>query len=459
MQVETDGSWEYDLVVIGSGGGAFAAAIRARDLGRSVLMIEHATAGGTCVNVGCIPSKSLLVDSERTRLMGQPSLRAAVARKAELVAQLRQAKYVDLLDEYAIAFRAGHARLLDGHTIEIDGDRVTAQAILVATGARPAIPPVTGLRAAGFLTSTTALELTQPPARLAVLGANAVGLELGQMLGGFGSQVTFIAPRDVAPNSEPEISAVLREILEDAGHHVLAPAVTTEVVLDGADKVLRGLTDGEPFEVRADEILVAVGRTPNTDDLGLQDVGVSVDEAGAIVVDEHQRTSVASIFAAGDVTTQPRFVYVAAAGGAAAASNALDDGDQRLDFAALPQIIFTAPAVAQAGVTEAQARARGLDVDVRVLPLSAVPRALVNADVRGLIKLVALAGSGRLIGASVLADGAPDVIQAAVLAIDRQMTVGELASTWAPYLAMAEGLKLAAQTFNRDVSRLSCCAA
>jgi len=450
---------DYDLVVIGSGGGAFAAAIRARDLGRSVLMVEHATTGGTCVNVGCIPSKSLLVDSERARLVGEPSLEAAVRRKAALVAHLRQAKYVDLLDAYAIEFRAGHARLVDGHTVEVDGEHVTGDAIVVATGARPTIPPIAGVQQAGCLTSTTALELTQPPPRLAVLGVNAVGLELGQMLGGFGSRATFIARRDVAPNSEPEISAALREILEHAGHRVVAPAVTTEIVVDGLDKVLRGHVDGEPFEVRADEILLAVGRTPNTDGLGLEQAGVAIDGAGAITVDAHQRTSVPSIFAAGDVTTQPRFVYVAAAAGAAAASNALEDGDERLDFTALPQIIFTAPAVAQAGLTEAQARATGLDVDVRVLPLGAIPRALVNADARGLIKLVAETPSGRLVGASALADGAPDLIQAAVLAIDRRMTVGELASTWAPYLAMAEGLKLAAQTFDRDVSRLSCCAA
>ncbi|HWC26753.1 MAG TPA: FAD-dependent oxidoreductase, partial [Solirubrobacteraceae bacterium] len=316
-----------------------------------------------------------------------------------------------------------------------------------------------GLADAGYLTSTSALDLDEPPRRLAVLGANAVGLELGQMLGNFGSRVTFVARRGVAPNSEPEISTQLRAVLAADGHRVIAPAITTAVGREGSDTVLRGIVGGEPFEVRADELLLAVGRTPNTEQLGLVELGVELDERGAIAVDGHQRTSVPSVYAAGDVTSQPRYVYVAAAAGSAAASNALGLGEERLDFAALPQVIFTSPAIAQAGLTERAAAEQRLDVETAVLPLEAIPRALVNGDTRGLFKLVAERGGGRLLGASILADGAPDAIQAAVLAIDQGMTVGELASTWAPYLAMAEGLKLAAQTFDRDVAGLSCCAA
>jgi mercuric reductase len=450
---------DYDLVVIGSGGGAFAGAIRARDLGGRVLMVDHGTIGGTCVNVGCIPSKALLVRSERARLAGAPSLGEALATKDGLVARLRQDKYVDLLDEYGIEFRSGDARLLDPHTVAIDGESVTAEAILVAAGARPAVPPITGLEETGYLTSTSALELAEAPPRLAVIGAGPVGLELGQMLGNFGSRVTFIARREVAPRAEPEVSALLREVLEADGHRVLAPATTTEVAGEAAEKILRGTAAGEPFELAVDEILLATGRTPNTEGLGLDEVGVDVDPSGAIVVDEGQRTTVPSIYAAGDATSQPRFVYVAAAGGAAAAENAVGSGGERLDFSALPQVVFTSPALAQAGVTEAEAGERGFEVETTVLPLDAMPRALVSGDTRGLFKLVAEAGSGRLLGASILAAGAPDVIQSAVLAIDRGMTVDELTRTWAPYLTMAEGLKLAAQTFERDVAKLSCCAA
>ena len=453
------GAHDYGLVILGSGSAAFAAAIRARDLGHRVLMVERATIGGTCVNSGCVPSKSLLVSSERHRLTGSGSLAQGVSVKAALVEQLRRQKYIELIDEYGFELRQGEARLLDAHTAQIDGEAVSAQAILIATGARPAVPPIAGLEDAGYLTSTSALEVLEPPRRLAVLGAGAVGLELGQMFAGFGSEVTFIELLRLAPYEEPEISAAMRGILEEQGDTVLEGAATERVRREGVEKVIEGAVGSERFEVRVDEILVATSRIPNTEDLGLEAVGVQTDRRGAVIVDEHQRTSVPSIYAAGDVTTQPQFVYVAAAGGAAAAENALGAGGRRLDFSNLPRIIFTTPQIASAGLTEQQARERGFDVETSVLPLEAIPRALVNGDVRGLFKLVAESGSRRLLGASILADGAGEVIQSAVLALHQGMTIDDLTGTWAPYLTMAEGLKLAAQAFGRDIAKLSCCAA
>jgi mercuric reductase len=451
-------SYDYDLIVLGSGGGAFAGAIRARDLGHSVLMLEMGTIGGTCVNIGCIPSKSLLVSSLKHG--GQAgALRHAVSVKAALVERLRQEKYIDLIDEYGIVLRAGAARLSGPHTVEVDGETISGRAILIATGARPAIPEIEGLEAAGYLTSTSALEVLEPPRRLAVIGANSVGLELGQMFGNFGAHVTFISRRALTPRSEPEVSAMIRQVLEDQGHTVLEHAHTRRVRSEDGEKVLEVQVGAETREVHVDQILVATGRQPNSERLGLDTVDVNTDSSGAILVDRDQRTSVPSIYAAGDVTSQPRFVYVAAAGGAAAAQNALGGDEQRLDFANLPQIIFTSPQIALAGLTEERAREQGFDVQTTILPLEAIPRALVNGDTSGLFKLVAEADTGRLLGASVIADAAGEVIQAAVLAIKAGMTVTDLASTWAPYLTMAEGLKLAAQTFGRDVSKLSCCAA
>src|SRR5919106_6257322 len=220
MSTRNDNSdFDYDLAVIGSGGAAFAAAIRARDLGARVVLIEQGTVGGTCVNVGCIPSKSLLVDAERRNGAG-PSLQDAAGRKDALVERLRQEKYVDLLPEYGIELRPGEAELTDPHTVAVDGEGLSADAIVIAGGASPATPPIPWLEGAGYLTSTTALDLTEPPQRVAVIGANAVGLELGQMLGGFGSRVTFVELLRVAPFEEPEISEAVREILEQEGYAV-----------------------------------------------------------------------------------------------------------------------------------------------------------------------------------------------------------------------------------------------
>jgi mercuric reductase len=451
--------YDYDLVVLGSGAGAFAGAIRARDLGRRVLMVEMGTIGGTCVNVGCIPSKSLLVSSLHHDGSDPGALAGAVSVKAQIVERLRQEKYVDLIDAYGIELRTGTAQLRGAHTVAVGDESVRAARILIASGARPQIPEIAGLADAGYLTSTTALELTQAPRRLAVIGANAVGLELGQMFSNFGSQVTFISRRALSPRSEPEISQTIRRVLEGQGNTVLEHAATRRVRSGSGAKVLEVEVGSELLELEVDAILVATGRRPNTEALNLAAVGVATDARGAIIIDDMQASSVPSIYAAGDVTTQPQFVYVAAAGGAAAAENALTGGSRRLDFANLPQIIFTSPQIATAGLTEQQAIDAGYEVQTSVLPLGAIPRAIVNADTDGLFKLVAEAGSGRLLGASIIADAAGEVIQAVVIAIKAGMSVADLAATWAPYLTMAEGLKLAAQTFGRDVAKLSCCAA
>jgi len=193
--------------------------------------------------------------------------------------------------------------------------------------------------------------------------------------------------------------------------------------------------------------------------MGLEKAGIELTDRGAIRVDEHLRTSNSRVWAAGDVTGHPQFVYVAAYEGNMAARNALEGADLKVDFTAMPRVIFTGPTVAAAGLTDEHANAQGIECECRVLPLSAVPRALVNRDTRGFVKIVAERKTGRIIGATVVADGAGDVIQAAVYAIQFGLTTHQVASTWSPYLTVAEAFKLAAQTFTRDVSKLSCCAA
>lgn len=463
---------DYDLLVLGAGSAAFAAAIKGRDAGYRVALVEAGTLGGTCVNVGCVPSKALLRAGEVywsaghhpyagvTTSAGPVDLAALVGQKDELVATLRQDKYADLVDAYGIEVISGRARFVDPETVDVDGQRIRAGAVLVATGASPAIPPIPGLAEAGYLTSTTALDLKEVPGRLAVIGANAIGLELGQFFLHVGSAVTFldVAPR-IAPFEEPEVSATLADVLCDQGARVHAPAHIAGVERDGDVRRIRATVDGADVVVEADEVLVATGRRPNTADLGLEAAGIAVDERGAIVVDEQLRTTNPRVWAVGDVTPAPQFVYVSAYEGALAAENALLGAARVVDLTGLPRVIFTAPPVAAAGLTEAQARAAGYDVKMSVLDPSAVPRALVNRESHGVVKLVADAGTDRVLGASVVGEGAGDVIQSAVLAIRHGITTTELAATFHPYLTMVEALKLAAQTFTRDVAKLSCCAA
>jgi len=469
---DADGAAEYDLVVVGAGSAAFAAAIKATEAGHRVALVEHGILGGTCVNVGCVPSKALLRAGELAWAAGHHpyagvatssgavDLAAMVAQKDELVAALRQAKYADMVAEYGFSVISGHARFAGPDALEVDGRRIRARVFLVATGASPAVPPIPGLAEAGYLTSTSALQLSEVPRRLVVIGANAIGLELGQFFVHVGAEVTFVdvAPR-IAPFEEPEVSDALAAVLTSEGSVIHTGAQVRAVNRAGGEvEVSVELGDGRRT-LAADHVLVATGRRPATEGLGLEAAGVEVDDRGAIVVDEELHTSNPRIFGAGDVTGAPQFVYVSAYEGALAVDNALSGAGRKVDFTGLPRVTFTTPQLAGAGRTEAQAREAGFAVETSVLPLAAVPRALVNRDPRGLVKLVAEVGTGRLLGASLLAEGAGDVIQAAVLAIRHGITTGELAATFHPYLTMAESLKLAAQTFTRDVEKLSCCAA
>lgn len=470
--VATQPQPEYDLVVVGSGSAAFAAAIRAKDLGASVALCEANTVGGTCVNVGCVPSKAVLAAADlyhraghnrfpgATTSAGPLDLAALVASKDELVETMRYEKYEHLAEEYGFTLLCGRGEFGEDTTFTCEGQPIAAEQYLVATGASPAVPPIPGLDEAGYLTSTTALELKDLPASLVVIGANAIGLEMGQLFLHLGTKVTFIEAVDrVAPFEEPEISAAFDEVLRGEGADVHTGVSVIRVERAGERRVVVLEASGAERRIECDQVLVATGRRPNTRGLGLERAGVELTERGAVRVDEFLGTTNPRIWGAGDVTGAPQFVYVAAAQGAAAADNAVGKVGRALDWTGLPRVTFTSPQIASVGMTEREALEAGLAVESRVLGLDAVPRALVNRDTRGLFKVVADERDGRVRGVHVMADTAGEVIAAAVYAVTKGMTIDELARTWSPYLTMAEGLKLAAQTFTRDVSKLSCCAA
>jgi mercuric reductase len=462
----------YDLAIIGSGSGAFAAAIEAVRQGKRVAMIERGTVGGTCVNVGCIPSKALLAAADAVHTAARqpfPGVRTAaqgvtmstlVQGKDDIVEGLRQEKYLELIDDYGWDLIRGEGRFVDGPAIEVDGRRIEADRFIIATGASPWVPPIEGLDDVGYLTSTTAMELDEVPASMIVVGGNYVGLEQGQIFCRIGTDVTLLEALDrIAPAEEPEISQTLTDALSDDGVTVHTGATVSQVARDGDQVVVTARIDGGEKTFRAQHLLMATGRRPNTDGLGLEEVGVEVGDRGEVVVDEGLHTSNDAVYAVGDVTGHPQFVYVAGAHGAIAVHNAFDDAGRTVDYTTMPRVTFTSPQVAAAGLTDAEAEQQGLDCECRVLELKWVPRAIVNRDTRGLIKIVAERDSGRIRGVHALAHDAGDIILAAVYALEAGWTVEQMANTWAPYLTMAEGLKLAAQTFTGDVTKLSCCAA
>lgn len=471
VRIGSDG-YDYDLAIIGSGGGAFAAAIRATELGARVAMVERSTIGGTCVNVGCVPSKTLLRGAEIQHRAGHhpfegietkagaADYRAMVAQKDKLVSNMRQEKYVGLVDEYGWDLIEGEATFEDAETLRAGDRTLRAASYLISTGARPAVPPVPGLEEAGYLTSTTAMELDRAPESVLVIGAGYVALEQGQLLRHLGSRVTLMqrGPR-LLRDYEPEVSGAMMETLKRDGIEVLTGTHIQRAEKTENGKRLHVTVNGEERVLEGEVILVAAGRQPNVEELGLERAGVNLDERGAVRVDDQLQTTNPRVWAAGDVTLGPQFVYVAAYEGALVVDNALSGAERSLDFGALPGVIFSDPQVATVGLTGQQAREQGREVKTSVLPLEAVPRALVNHDTVGVIKLVADARTNRLVGAHVVAENAGDVIYAATLAVKFGLTVSDLTDNFAPYLTMSEGLKLAAQAFGKDVSKLSCCAA
>ena len=466
--------------MIGTGGAGVAAAIQGAELGAKVAIVEGGTIGGTCVNIGCIPSKNLIEAAAHyySARRGFPGIepceptfawRNVVAQKQALVEHLRGAKYIDVLASYSgITLLRGPARLLGGGRVRVGDSEHGARKVVVATGTSPSAPPIPGLAEAKPLNSTTAMELQELPKSMIVLGGSAVGLELGQTFARFGVKVTVIElmPR-LLPNEDEAISDALRSHLEAEGLEIRTGMTTARVERAGDEFVVHVTQGSFSGQLRAEQLLVATGRRANTRDVGLEEARVSLTDKAFIQVDATLRTSNPDIYAAGDVTGGPGFVYVAAAGGRIAAENALmsvspigspNGALRELDLSAVPSVTFTAPQVASVGLTEAKARAAGYDVKTATLPLEHVPRALVNHDTRGLIKVVTDAASGRLLGVHAVAPNAGELMGEATLAVRLGLRVSDLTGTLHPYLTWIEGLKLAAQTTTVDVSRLSCCA-
>lgn len=461
------------IAIIGTGGAAMAAAITAAENGAKVTLIERGTVGGTCVNVGCIPSKIMIRAAHIAHLRTQSPFDAGLsacgptvdrqvllAQQQTRVEELRATKYQAVIDGNPdIVLLRGEAGFQDANTlvVKLPGggtERVDFERALIATGARPAVPAIRGLSDTPYWTSTEALEAESIPPRLLVIGSSIVAAELAQAYARLGSRVTIIARSTLFSREDPAIGEALLEVFREEGIEVLTQTQIHAVAFSkGEFVVTTSLGD-----LRGDRLLIATGRIANTGALNLEAVGVTTGEAGVIEVDDHLQTVVPGIFAAGDCTDSPQFVYVAAAAGSRAAIN-MTGGQASLDLRTMPAVVFTDPQVATVGLSEAQAQSKGVETDSRLLTLDNVPRALVNFDTRGFIKIMAERGTGRILGVQAVASAAGELIQAAALAIHHDMTVADLAAQLFPYLTMVEGLKLCAQTFTRDVKQLSCCAA
>jgi len=459
-------------VIIGSGSGAFACAIKAAESGAKVTLIEGADViGGCCVNVGCVPSKILiraaqLAEQQRNNPFAglenhapQLSRTLLAQQQTTRVEELRAAKYQNILDTNpALSLLKGWAQFKNANTLIVqknDGSEQEfhADKILIATGSTPTVPPIEGLAGTPYWTSTEALFAKESPEHLIVIGSSVVALEIAQAYHRLGSEVTVLARHTLLYREDPLLGEKLTGCFEKEGIRVLNNTQANSVTHDGSQFKL----ETNAGELRCDRLLVSTGRHANTSQLQLDAAGVTTKKNGEIVVNEYMETNVPGIYAAGDCSNMPQFVYVAAAAGSRAGFN-MTGGEAKLDLSTMPAVIFTDPQVATVGLSEEQASAQDIETDSRVLSMENVPRALANFETDGFIKLVIEKTTGQLIGAQILAHEAGEIIQTAALAIHNRMTVMELADQLFPYLTMVEGLKLCAQTFSKDVKALSCCA-
>jgi len=470
----------FDLLILGSGSTAFAAAIKASELGARVGMIERRTLGGTCANRGCLPSKNLIEAARIVHEAANPryaGLTAAtvrvdnpalVAQKDGVVREYRAKKYASVADGLSdLELLDGDATFVDPHTILLGDRRVTGERILIATGSRPTIPPIPGLDEVPYLTSDLldadeTGRLTDLPESLVVLGGGYVAVELAQMFSRLGSRVTMVARSGLLRGHEPDLGAVLSDAFAAEGIEVISGAQVDHVSGDERGIALSVELPGVGRVVRADRLLLATGRVPNTETLELDRAGVSLDPNGFVVVDVRLRTNQPHIWAAGDVIGRQygsqMATPVGARQGRIMAENAFADAKRTFDGAVIPRAIFTDPPIAVVGETEAEIRARHYPAVAATTPLMYVPRAGAVHRTTGFVKFIASTIDERVLGVHIIGESAPEIIHEAAMAMHFRATLADFIDLIHVYPTMSEALKIGAQAFSRDVTKLSCCA-
>ncbi len=466
---------KFDLIIIGGGSAAFSAAIKAESLGLSTLMVNAGLDfGGTCVNVGCVPSKNLIRAAETAYRASHSDFAAIKPKGAEidfgqlikdkkkLVATLQEKKYMDVVRDFKnLTMLNGWASFKNNHTIVVDGKEYNGLKFLIATGATTNIPDIEGIDKTGYLTNVTLFDLEEKPESLTIMGAGYIGLEIAMAYNRLGVKVRVMEfTAMVLRKQTPDISEVLETQMKNEGIELLPGYRAIKLEKRGAETIIHcKRPDGSTAELlEKGKLVVATGIKANTQKLKLQSIGLKLTENGHVVVNDKMETNIQNIYAAGDVANTPSYVYTAAYEGKIAVENAFAGLAKQADYSSLPWVVFTDPQVAGAGLDEMEAEAQNIPFEVSKLALKEVPRAIAANDTRGFIKLIRNKETDRLIGARVVAPEGGELIQQLSMAIKYGITIGELAESLYPYLTLGEGIKLAAITFGKDVSKLSCCA-
>jgi len=460
-------SGRYNLVVVGAGTAGLVTAAGAAGLGAKVALIEQHLMGGDCLNVGCVPSKALIrsaraaKDARNSERFGvkvngliEVDFAAVMRRVREIRARISPADSVQRFRELGVDVFIGEGRFIDSQTIAVGDARLSFAKAVIATGARAMAPAIPGLTEAGYLTNENVFNLTELPRRLAVIGGGPIGCELAQAFALLGSEVTLLHDKSHVLNREdPDAAAIVQAEMQRDGVTLRLNANSKQVTRAASGKTLRFEVGGKLDAIEADEILVGAGRAPNVSGLNLEGVGVRFDERQGIAVDDFMQTTNANIFAAGDVCLRWKFTHAADFAARIVIQNALFSigglGRKRLSSLTMPWCNYTDPEVAQVGLSHREAEARGLTVDTWTQRFDHVDRAITDGEEQGMVKLITERGKGRILGATIVARHAGEMISELSTAMAGGVTLGKLAGVIHPYPTQAEAIRKCGDQFNK----------
>jgi pyruvate/2-oxoglutarate dehydrogenase complex dihydrolipoamide dehydrogenase (E3) component len=454
----------YNLVVIGAGPGGLVAAAGAAGLGAKVALVERHLMGGDCTNVGCVPSKCLIraaraaADVRRASDFGVHVPKGVTVdfgfvteRMRKLRAQISVHESVERFTGLGVDVFLGEGRFLDDRTVAVGDKRLKFYRAVIATGARAIHPTdVEGTEATGYLTNETVFNLTELPPRLVVFGAGPIGCELGQAFARFGSEVTILQNQDqFLPREDPDAAAIVQRAFEKEGISILLGAAAYKMETKNGEKVVYYRQGDEEAVVTCDEVLIGAGRQPNVENLNLDAVNVAYDAHHGVTVSETLRTTNSRIYAIGDVCSQYKFTHAADAAARVVIQNALFPGHKKLGTKAIPWCTYTDPEVAHVGLYERDAQAKGIEVDTFVQPFNDVDRAVADGETEGLLKVHVEKGQGNILGATLVAPHAGEMINEITLAITHGIGLGKLSGVIHPYPTQAEAIHKVADAYNR----------
>ena len=464
---------QYDLIILGGGAAGFAAAMKADELKAQTLLVNNTTIGigGTCVNVGCVPTKFMLNIGDLIDYVAKPKFNGLtcsissdfgqlIEEKNKLVSQLRVEKYENVLKALSnVQYREGEAKFISKSEILIDDQKkFTADKFIIATGSSTFIPPIEGIENAKYLTNIDALQLKKLPRSMIVVGGGPLGLEFSQLFARFGTKVILLhRSNNIAPREEPELSLFLKQSLQDDNLIEIHTNVKILHVKEESEKILvQALINEEEKLFKSEKLLIATGRRANTKSLNVKNLDLKLGTKGEIIVNNYMRAN-DHIWAAGDVTGEPMLETVAARKGMIAANNALSNEKIKMDYRVVPHAIFTNPQVGSVGSTDLQANQMGFDCRCNTIPISFVPKSKIIKEDRGVIKIVINRKTEEILGIHILSRDAADLIHEGVMILRNKMKLDDVINTIHVFPTLSESIKLACQSFKRDVSKMSCC--